>query len=80
MTPLDLGWSSGRRFLPVADRLDEDFEAARRVGMMSSRVQPAQVRMSEDLNGYSARAARRSAIWFMPQSERRADASAHRGD
>jgi hypothetical protein len=43
-------------------------------------MQLSENRVREDLDRYSARAARRSAIAFMPQSERREDASAHRGD
>jgi hypothetical protein len=49
--------------------------------MVARRVQLDELRVSDDLDErYPARAATRSAIWFMPQLERREDASAHRGD
>ena len=80
MTTLDLIRRGRLGFLPVAERIDEDLEAARRVGVMPGRMQPVEVRMRQNLNGYAARAARRSAIWFMPHSPRRRDASAQRGD
>ena len=80
MAELDLLDRRRRCLGPVGDRLEQDLEPARRVRMVPRRVQPNEIRVREDLDGYSARAASRSAIAFMPQSDRREDASAHRGD
>ena len=48
--------------------------------MVPRRVQPDEVGMRDDLDDCPARAAKRSAIWFMPQLAEEEDASAHSGD
>ena len=73
----------GRRragLVPLVDRVQQHLEPAGRVRMVPGRVQPNELGMGDDLDRSAARAATRSATWFMPQLLRREDASAHRGD
>ena len=77
---LDVGDRRRAGLVPVVDRVEQHLEPAGRVRMVPGRVQPNELGMGHDLDGYPTRAATRSATWLMPQLLRREDASAHRGD
>jgi hypothetical protein len=77
---LDVLDRSRRGDLPLADRLQQDFDPPPRLRMVPGRVNPRQVGVRQDVDAGSALAANRAAIWPMPQPSRRFDASAHFGD
>jgi hypothetical protein len=80
MAALDVRDRRRLRDVPVADRLQQNLDAPRRLGVLPGRMQPRELGVRQDVDAGSALAASRAAIWPMPQPSRRFDASAHLGD